>query len=86
MIKKEKAGISVLQKLLVHGRMMANENKEYDFVKFFDDLEYLPSLILEPQDSSILFEDYLKSICSEFNCTHIYIIFILKLNSEISFS
>ena len=38
---------------------------------FFDDIEYLPALMLEERNADERFSGYLEEICEKFNCSHI---------------
>ena len=78
MVKREKVALVAIQRLLVRGRTMAYEANDKKFAEFFDELEYLPSLILEEDDKSDFFQQYLKGICENFDCIEIYNLFLNK--------
>ena len=42
------------------------------FACYFDDLEYLPALMMEEQNADERFCAYLQEICLKFNCSHIF--------------
>ena len=59
--------------MLVKGRALAFEGMPSEkLAYFFDDLEYLPALMLKEQNADERFSDYLKEICTKFNCSHIF--------------
>lgn len=76
MIKNEKKGLIAIHKLLIKGRMLVNELEKAAIFSFFDEIEYLPALILSDKDDTKEFGEYLKGICQEFNCNYIYEQFI----------
>lgn len=71
MIENEKAGLKAIQRLLIQGRMMAGEEKNAKFLNFFDDLEYLPGLMLADTNQTGFFKDYLKETTQRFACEYI---------------
>jgi hypothetical protein len=71
---KERKAIRAIQHLLVVGRRLSFEKMPHDkFFIFFDRIEYLPSLILEKKDRTDTFEEYLESICEDFNCNEVMV-------------
>ncbi len=77
MVADPNKALKAIHKLLVHGRILAHEGlKGAELVDFFDTLEYLPALMLERDDKSAWFGEYLKEICLRFRCDHIYLRYI----------
>jgi hypothetical protein len=73
MVSNQAKSLKALHRLLVQGRTMAFEGMPSEqLAYFFDDLEYLPALMLEEQNADEQFSGYLKEICSKFNCNHIF--------------
>lgn len=65
--EKFNSAILAIQNLIVQARNLAYENCSTEVLaKLFDDIEYLPALILEKEDRTDFFESYLKEICNQF--------------------
>ena len=70
--KKEKHALSAIQDLIIHGRKMAYEGiTGQRMAEFMDGLEYLPALMLMEEDKTDFFEEYLKGICEDFDCSYV---------------
>ena len=68
---KNKKALKAIQDLIIEAGTMAYKNvSSKDLAEFLDDLEYLPALIIEG-DNTELFENYLKEFCSKRNCIHV---------------
>lgn len=72
MVKKEKSALQALHLLIIKGRMMAWENNSTQLFEFLDELEYLPALMLEEENQSKMFEEYLEAICIKRKCPEVY--------------
>ncbi|WP_210517219.1 hypothetical protein [Hymenobacter terricola] len=73
MVSNQQKALKALHKLLVHGRSLAFEGMpSEELAWFFDDLEYLPALMMEVQNTDERFESHLEGICTKFNCSHIF--------------
>lgn len=72
--QKQKKAIQAIQDLIVKARNFSCQNMSYErLAEFLDDLEYLPSLIVEDKDNTTLFEDYLRDICDRNCCMDVFI-------------
>lgn len=59
--------------LIIEARIMTgNKTNHEDIFDFLDHLEYLPALVIESNDRTNFFEQYLLGICQEYNCMRIY--------------
>lgn len=67
--QKFKKSIQAVQDLIIEARRMASEGtSNEDLADFLDGVEYLPGLIVETEDRTEVFENYLKMICAEKKC------------------
>jgi hypothetical protein len=79
MVIKQRAALKAIHRLLIQGRIMSYDginNREFkgeDLFTFFDHIEYLPTLLLETEDRSRVFGEYLEGICQEYNCPFIFV-------------
>lgn len=65
--------ILAIQDLIIHGRKLAYQNYPNEQIaEFLDSLEYLPALILETEDRTDLFEQFLEDICIKNNISEIF--------------
>lgn len=74
MIKEEKIrkSISAIHSLLIKIKMMTvNNTSHLEMYNFIDDVEYLPQLILDQDDKTMVFEKYLEEICEKFDIPEI---------------
>lgn len=72
--QKQRKAIQAIQELIVKARNYSYQNMPYErLAVFLDDLEYLPSLIVEDKDNTILFEDNLRDICDRNCCMDVFI-------------
>ena len=76
MIKKNKAALIAIHRLLIKGRQIAHEEGNEVLFKFFDEIETLPVFILDDQNLNKDFEFYLKEVCTQYDCKPIYNRFI----------
>lgn len=69
---KQIKGLKAIHDLLIIGRRLAFEGFKNDKIaSFFDEIEYLPALILEQSDQTLMFEECLKAICEKYSCMDI---------------
>ena len=57
---RTRAALSALNWLFVHQRNLALDRGDADAANFFDHAESLPCLMLEPEDQTAFFENYLR--------------------------
>lgn len=70
MINKEKLNSSILsiQDLIIRTRNLAYQKHAVEkLAELLDSIEYLPALILEKEDRTDLFENYLEEICNKYD-------------------
>ena len=72
MVNNQKKSLQAIHKILVHGRMFSYDKKYEIMDDYFDNLEYLVALILESENRTKLFDDYLKGFCEQYNLLKIY--------------
>ena len=71
---KEKKALKAVHDLICHGKKLAYEGAAgQTLAKFLDDLEYLPALMLVKSDTTDIFENYLKEMCVDYDCSYIVI-------------
>ena len=76
MVSNQQKAIKALHQLLVHGRSMAFEGTpSQELAWFFDDLEYLPALMMEERNNDDAFGAYLEHIGTRFNCNHVFLLY-----------
>ena len=76
MVSNQQQAIKALHRLLVHGRTMAFEGtSSQELAWFFDDLEYLPALMMEERNADEAFGAYLKHIGTRFSCHHVFLLY-----------
>ena len=69
MIDPQKTGkaFRAIQGILIAGRAMAHRGDSHDRIAaLLDHGEYLPGLVLEPEDRTSTFDEYLASIAQDF--------------------
>jgi hypothetical protein len=73
MVSNHTKALQALHRLLIQGRIMAFEGiSSEQLAWFFDDIEYLPALMLEERNADERFSDYLEGTCRKFDCNHIF--------------
>jgi len=75
MLKQEKLNSAILaiQDLVIRARNFAYQNYPNEkLAEFLDDIEYLPGLILEEEDRTELFEDYLEELCTQHGFSEVF--------------
>jgi len=74
MIKEDKFNNSIvaIHNLIIRARSLAYQKADYEIISdFLDALEYLPALIIEKEDRTGLFEQFLDDICKRYSCTEV---------------
>ncbi len=70
---KNNKAIQAIQDLIIEARSMASHNvASNDLVEFLDHLEYFPALVVEDNDRTEMFEDYLREVCRNNDCIHVF--------------
>lgn len=65
---KLKKSVAAIHDLLIKVKLMTVQNSSHlEMYNLIDDLEYLPQLIIEQEDTTHLFEQFLKELCEKFN-------------------
>lgn len=65
--------LEAIHGLIIESRIYVGEKKSYDSIfEFIDELEYLPTLILQDKDLTNEFNDYLLFICEKYKIMRIY--------------
>jgi len=64
--KKERAALSALNAVLVLARSLAHEGRTADLVVVLDIAEYLPMLMLQPDDRTTEFRDQLLDLAQRY--------------------
>ena len=75
MVKQEKLNSAILaiQDLIIHARSFAYQNYSHEkLADILDGIEYLPALILEKDDKTDLFEDFLKELCTRYDVLEVF--------------
>ena len=71
--EKNRRAIKAIHNLMIRLKInIVQELPHRELYNLIDELEYLPILLLNKEDSTREFEEYLKKICSQFQCMHIW--------------
>lgn len=66
--KKQAAALKAIQQLIIFSRKMAYDRVSHEKIaELLDDIEYLPTLILEEEDRTDAFGKYLEGIAKQHN-------------------
>jgi hypothetical protein len=69
---KQRNALIAIQKTIIHARFMAYNKEEHSrLAAILDAAEYLPDLILQPEDNTEVFRGNLVSIARQFKCEYI---------------
>lgn len=70
-IKRKKA-IKAIHSLIIEARSLGYKSaSSKDIADFLDGIEYLPTLMLEERDTTLIFEEHLKLFCFQYGCFHV---------------
>lgn len=75
MIQPEKLNSAILaiQDLIIRARSFAYQNYPNEkLAEFLDGIEYLPGLILEKEDRTDSFEQYLEGLCNDYGIPEVF--------------
>lgn len=65
---KEKKAIVVIHDLLIQLKIMSVNNKPHlEMYNFIDKLEYLPQLIIDDEDRTLIFDQCIEKLCEDHN-------------------
>lgn len=67
--EKNRRAIKAIHNLMIRLKINIVQELLYNLI---DELEYLPTLLLNKEDRTQEFEEYLKKICSQFQCMRIW--------------
>ena len=70
--KKDKA-LKAIHDLIIKARILTSEHIPNEkMFEFLDSVEYLPALMMESNNKTEFFQEYLKEICVRYDCIYIY--------------
>jgi hypothetical protein len=70
------AALKVIQKLIIHTRKMAYEREKHEKIAaLLDDIEYLPGLLIDTNDQTTAFRNYISDITKQYKLPGILDIF-----------
>ena len=71
--KKNRRAIKAIHNLMIRLKInIVQELPHRELYNLIDELEYLPILLLNKEDRTQEFEEYLEKICSQFQCMRIW--------------
>jgi len=71
--KKNRRAIKAIHNLMIRLKInIVQELPHRELYNLIDELEYLPILLLNKEDRTQEFEEYLKKNCSQFQCMRIW--------------
>ena len=71
--KKNRRAIKAIHNLMIRLKInIVQELPHKELYNLIDELEYLPILLLNKEDRTQEFGEYLKKICSQFQCMRIW--------------
>ena len=71
--EKNRRAIKAIHNLMIRLKInIVQELPHRELYNLIDELEYLPILLLNKEDRTKEFEEYLKKICSQFQCMRIW--------------
>lgn len=69
----EKKAIRAVQDLIIHTRNLAYQNQPiHTIAELLDGIEYLPALMLENEDRTELFGQFLEEICRKYDFLEVF--------------
>ena len=71
--EKNRRAIKAIHNLMIRLKInIVQELPHRELYNLIDELEYLPILLLNKEDKTQEFEEYLEKICSQFQCMRIW--------------
>ncbi|WP_315037866.1 GTP-binding protein EngB [Capnocytophaga sputigena] len=71
--EKNRRAIKAIHNLMIRLKInIVQELPHRELYNLIDELEYLPILLLNKEDRTQEFEEYLEKICSQFQCMRIW--------------
>jgi len=71
--EKNRPAIKAIHNLIIRLKInIVQELPHRELYNLIDELEYLPILLLNKEDRTQEFEEYLEKICSQFQCMRIW--------------
>ena len=71
--EKNRRAIKAIHNLMIRLKInIVQELPHRELYNLIDELEYLPILLLNKEDRTKEFEEYLEKICSQFQCMRIW--------------
>ena len=72
MIDNHKKGLKAIHTLIIESRRLVGYQENEKTFKLLDEVEYLVALLLEEENRTDWFDEYLKGTCTDFNFLNIY--------------